>query len=78
MMNRTMTDRQKQIAGFVLIGVTGLNLLMCLNLYRAYGDLVYQLSSVEGSVNSALQSLSRDVWDLKSTNQPHNRTGEFE
>ena len=68
-----MTDKQNKIIGGILIGTTALNLLMCLNLYRTYGDLVYQLSSVEGSVNSALQSLSRDVWDMKT-----NKTGEFE
>ena len=68
-----MTDKQNKILGGILIGTTALNLLMCLNLYRTYGDLVYQLSSVEGSVNSALQSLSRDVWDMKT-----NKTGEFE
>ena len=68
-----MVDKQNKILGGILIGTTALNLLMCLNLYRTYGDLVYQLSSVEGSVNSALQSLSRDVWDMKT-----NKTGEFE
>lgn len=77
-MNRQMTNRQKQIVGGILIGITTLNTLMCLNLYRTYGDLVYQTSQLDSTINAALQSLSRDVWDLKTNNQPHNRTGEFE
>lgn len=77
-MNRQMTNRQKQIVGGILIGITTLNTFMCLNLYRTYGDLVYQTSQLDSTINAALQSLSRDVWDLKSANQPHNRIGEFE
>ncbi len=64
-MNRMMTNQQKQIVSIVLIGTTALNLLMCLNLYRTYGDLVYQVSSLDGNINSAIQSLSRDVWEMK-------------
>ena len=77
-MNRTMTDRQSKLVSGILIGITALNTLMCLNLYRTYGDLIYQTSQLDSTINAALQSLSRDVWDLKTNNQSHNRTGEFE
>lgn len=67
-----------KVIGWSIIVGLGANLLLSLNLYRQMGDLEYKVHSLDGSMNSAIQSLSRDVWDLKTNNQPHNRTGEFE
>lgn len=67
-----------KVIGWSIIVGLGANLLLALNLYRQMGDLEYKVHSLDGSMNSAIQSLSRDVWDLKTNNQPHNRTGEFE
>ena len=58
-------DRLDQVIGWsIIVGITG-NLLMCLNLYRQIGDLEYKVYSLDGNLNSAIQSLSRDVWEMK-------------
>ena len=71
-------DKLDQVIGWSIIIGLGVNLLLSLNLYRQMGDLEYKVHSMDGSMNSAIQSLSRDVWDLKANNQHPNRTGEFE
>ena len=75
-----MTEKQKNILKYTLIGTTGLNLLMCLNLYRQIIELEYKVSSIDSSMMSAVQSLSRQVWEMKSSsaNSAGNYTGEFE
>ena len=61
-------DRLDQVIGWsIIIGLAG-NLLMCLNLYRQIGDLEYKVYQLDGNVNSAIQSLSRDVWEMKVKN----------
>ena len=60
-----MCDQQRKVVGCILIGVTTLNMMMCLNLYRTYGELMYQTSQLDSNINSAIQSLSRDVWEMK-------------
>ena len=72
-----MTDRQTLIVKRTLLGVTALNLLMCLNLYRQVGDLEYKVNQLEESVYAAMQSLSTDVYTLKNS-QSTNKTGQFE
>ncbi len=58
-------DRLDQVIGWaIIVGIAG-NLLMCLNLYRQIGDLEYKVHSLDGNINSAIQSLSRDVWEMK-------------
>jgi len=58
-------DRLDQVIGWaIIVGLAG-NLLMCLNLYRQIGDLEYKVYSLDGNLNSAIQSLSRDVWEMK-------------
>ena len=58
-------DRLDQVIGWsIIVGIAG-NLLMCLNLYRQIGDLEYKVYSLDGNLNSAIQSLSRDVWEMK-------------
>ena len=75
-----MTEKQKNILKYTLIGTTGLNLFMCLNLYRQSIELEYKVSSIDSSMMSAVQSLSREVWEMKSSsaNSAGNYTGEFE
>lgn len=68
----------EKVVGWAFVVGLGANLMLSLNLYRSIGDLEYKVHSLDGSMNSAVQSLSRDVWDLKTNNQSHNRTGEFE
>jgi len=59
-------DRLDQVIGWaIVIGIAG-NLLMCLNLYRQIGNLEYKVHSLDGNINSAIQSLSRDVWEMKN------------
>ena len=60
-----MCDQQRKVVGCILIGVTTLNMIMCLNLYRTYGELLYKTSQLDSNINSAIQSLSRDVWEMK-------------
>jgi hypothetical protein len=56
----------KKVVGWSIIVGLGANLLLALNLYRQMGDLEYKVHSLDGSMNSAIQSLSRDVWEMKS------------
>ena len=60
-----MCNQQRKVVGCILIGVTTLNMIMCLNLYRTYGELLYKTSQLDSNINSAIQSLSRDVWEMK-------------
>jgi len=75
-----MTEKQKNILKYTLIGTTCLNLFMCLNLYRQIVELEYKVSSIDSNVMSAVQSLSRQVWEIKSssTNSSENYSGQFE
>ena len=54
----------KIIGWAMILGIAG-NLLLCLNLYRQIGNLEYKVYSLDGNLNSAIQSLSRDVWEMK-------------
>lgn len=61
-------DRLDQVIGWSIIVGIGANLLLSLNLYRQMGDLEYKVHSLDGNINSAIQSLSRDVWEMKVKN----------
>ena len=67
---------EKVIGWSIIIGIAG-NLLLCLNLYRQVGNLEYKVNQVDSNLNSAVQSLSTDVWNLKNQSH-HNKTGQFE
>jgi len=58
-----MTEKQIKYA---LIGGVVLNLAMCLNLYRQMLSLQYQVTQLETDSMSAIQSLSRYVWEMKN------------
>ena len=55
----------EKVVGWSLVVGIGANLLLSLNLYKQIGDLEYKVHSLDGSMNSAVQSLSRDVWEMK-------------
>ena len=61
-------DRLDQVIGWSIIVGIGANLLLSLNLYRQMGDLEYKVHSLDGNINSAIQSLGRDVWEMKVKN----------
>ena len=67
---------EKVIGWSIIIGIAG-NLLLTLNLYSKVGNLEYKVNQLDSDLNAAVQSLSRDVWDLKHQSH-HNKTGEFE
>ncbi len=74
-----MTDKQKNILKYSLAGIVGLNLLMCLNLYRQIGEIEYKVHSMDSDAMSAVQSLSHDVWGIKKhLTQTSGPAGEFE
>ena len=58
-------DRLDQVIGWSIIIGLGANLLLSLSLYRQLGNLEYKVHALDGSMNSAIQSLSRDVWEMK-------------
>lgn len=62
-----MTEKQKNILKYTLGGSILLNMFMCLNLYRQMIELQYKVSSIDSNMMSAVQSLSKDVWDMKSS-----------
>lgn len=62
-----MTEKQKNILKYTLGGSILLNMFMCLNLYRQMIELQYKVSSIDSNMISAVQSLSKDVWDMKSS-----------
>jgi hypothetical protein len=58
-------ERMEKIIGWsIIVGIAG-NLLLCLNLYRQIGNLEYKVYQLDSNLNSAVQSLSRDVWEMK-------------
>ena len=63
-----MTEKQNKIIKYVLVGGVVINTLMCLNLYRQMLSLQYQVTQLESDSMSAIQSLSRYVWEMKN---PH-------
>lgn len=72
-----MTENQKNIIKYTLGGSILLNMFMCLNLYRQTMELQYKVTSIDDNVMSAVQSLSRDVWEMKSSlaNSANNYSG---
>lgn len=62
-----MTENQKNILKYTLGGSILLNMFMCLNLYRQTMELQYKVTSIDSNMMSAVQSLSRDVWEMKSS-----------
>ena len=58
-------DTLDKVIGWSIIVGLGVNLLLSLNLYRQMGNLEYKVYSLDGNLNSAIQSLSRDVWEMK-------------
>lgn len=72
-------ERLEQIIGWsIIVGIAG-NLLLSLNLYNQVGNLEYKVNQVDSNLNSAVQSLSTDVWNLKNQSESyHNKTGQFE
>lgn len=75
-----MTDKQKNILKYTLVGTTGLNLIMCLNLYRQIVEIDYTVHSMDSNIMSTFQSLSKDVGEIKNSmaNDSENYSGEFE
>ena len=76
-----MTERQSKLFKYTLIGAIFLNLGMCLNLYRQVIQLEYKISKLESNTIDSMQSLSRFVWEIKSSisNTANNYSGgEFE
>lgn len=75
-----MTDKQKNILKYTLIGSVALNMIMCLNLYRQMIELDYKVHAVDSNLMSAIESLSRDLWEIKSSysNNSFNYSGRFE
>jgi len=74
-----MTDKQKNILKYSLAGSVVLNLIMCLNLYRQIGEIEYKVHSMDSNTMSAIQSLSNDVWGIKThLTQTSGQAGEFE
>jgi hypothetical protein len=74
-----MTDKQKNILKYSLAGSVVLNLIMCLNLYRQIGEIEYKVHSMDSNAMSAIQSLSNDVWGIKThLTQTSGPAGEFE
>jgi tagatose-1,6-bisphosphate aldolase non-catalytic subunit AgaZ/GatZ len=55
-------------------------MIMCLNLYKQIVEINYKVHSVDYNTMSAIQSLSKDVWDIKSSNSnnAYNYSGGFE
>lgn len=61
-----MTEKQNKIIKYVVVGGVAINMLMCLNLYRQMLSLQYQVTQLESDSMSAIQSLSRYVWEMKN------------
>ncbi len=74
-----MTDKQKNILKYSLAGSVVLNLIMTLNLYNQIGQIEYKVYSMDSNAMSAIQSLSNDVWGIKThLTQTSGPAGEFE
>lgn len=67
---KMMTENQKNILKYTFVGSTVLNMFMCLNLYRQTIELEYKVNSLDSNVMTAIQSLSRDVWEIKENYSP--------
>ena len=63
-----INEKQKKMIKNVLIGGVIFNLGMSLNLYRQVISLQYQVTQLESDSTSAIQALSRYVWEMKN---PH-------
>lgn len=68
---KMMTEKQKTILKYAFGGSIVLNMLMCLNLYRQMVEIDYKVHSMDSNTMSAIQSLSRDVWEIKENSSPN-------
>jgi len=71
------SDKIQVIVGWsFIIGIVA-NTVMALNLNMRLNNLDYSVNQLDINLYSAIQSLSTEVYSIKSTKQK-NRTGEFE
>ena len=73
-----MTEKQNKIIKYALVGGVVINTLMCLNLYRQMLSMQYQVTQLESDSMSAIQSLSRYIWEMKNPNTSNYPAGDFE
>ena len=71
-----MTEKQKNILKYILLGSIPLNMVMCLNLYRQMLEIQYKVHAIDSNVMSSIEYISKDVWDIKKSYAKP--AGEFE
>jgi hypothetical protein len=71
---------KKQIFERAIASLTVLNTIIVLNLVTNVAKIEYSLNALDSNLTAALQSLSVDVWNLKTgiSNNAKIYSGEFE
>jgi hypothetical protein len=71
-----MSEQRTNLIKYAVVAGTVLNLGMCLNLYLQLGRMQYQVSQLDSNVASAIQTLSRYIWEMKNNSETY--SGEFQ
>lgn len=66
-----MSEQRNNLIKYAVVAGTVLNLGMCLNFYLQLGRMQYQVSQLDSNVASAIQTLSRYIWEMKNNSETY-------
>ena len=69
-----MNEQQNKLIKYAFVFCTVLNLGMCLNLYLQVGRMQYQVSQMDSDISSAVEALSRYIWEIKNNKVSNSET----
>jgi len=69
-----MSEQRNKVIQYALVAGTVLNLGMCLNLYLQVGRMQYQVAQMDSDISSAVEALSRYIWEIKNNKVSNSET----
>ena len=69
-----MNEQRNKVIQYAVVVSTILNLGMCLNLYLQLGRMQYQVAQMDSDISSAVEALSRYIWEIKNNKVSNSET----
>ena len=69
-----MNEQRNKVIQYAVVVSTILNLGMCLNLYLQVGRIQYQVAQMDSDISSAVEALSRYIWEIKNNKVSNSET----
>jgi|688.fasta_scaffold428776_2 hypothetical protein len=69
-----MNEQRNKVIQYAVVVSTILNLGMCLNLYLQLGRMQYQVAQIDSDISSAVEALSRYIWEIKNNEVSNSET----